>query len=246
MGMNLFDERIIHLLNDLGNQHSGFDQTMVFLHEANILKGHLFTATFLLVWFFSKEKKEDVRKAVILTMLGCLAALFFGKVFSLLSPFRLRPINIPDLHAEMQYHVELDHIVGWSSFPSDNAVMFFTLAMGLFFISKTLGTLGMVHAALGISLPRVYVGMHYPTDMIVGGIIGVSVAYFANTSPAIKKHLTDFPLKWLETHPISFYLAFFFMSHQLATQYRLIRDIGHEMVDILVVVGKSLLGIVVK
>lgn len=241
--MNSFDEKTIHFLNDLGNQYSGFDQTMVFLHEANILKGHLFTAIYILSWFIVKEKKEPVRKAVLLTMLACLAALFCGRVLALLSPFRPRPINLPDLHAKMQYHVELDHIVGWSSFPSDNAVMFFTLAMGLFFISKTLGILGMVHAALGISLPRVYVGMHYPTDMIVGGIIGASVAYFFNTSPVIKKYLTDAPLKWLESHPVLFYMAFFFMGHQLATQYRLIRDIGHEIVDLLVAAGKYVFGI---
>jgi hypothetical protein len=57
---------------------------------------------------------------------------------------------------------------GWSSFPSDHACLFFALATGLCLISPVIGGLALLHASLIVSLPRIYLGLHYPTDVLAG------------------------------------------------------------------------------
>jgi undecaprenyl-diphosphatase len=61
------------------------------------------------------------------------------------------------------------------SFPSDHAVMAAATAIGLWFVSRRLGTLAAV-AALLMAGSRVYIGAHYPGDVLAGLLLGASVA----------------------------------------------------------------------
>jgi membrane-associated phospholipid phosphatase len=60
------------------------------------------------------------------------------------------------------------------SFPSDHAVMAGAVAMGLFLVSRRLGLVA-VAAALLMAFTRVYVGAHYPLDVVVGLALGAGV-----------------------------------------------------------------------
>ena len=57
------------------------------------------------------------------------------------------------------------------SFPSDHATFAFAIAVGLFLVSKRVGVLALILAAL-IGLARVYTGEHYVSDVIGGALIG--------------------------------------------------------------------------
>jgi membrane-associated phospholipid phosphatase len=59
--------------------------------------------------------------------------------------------------------------------PSGHAVVFFAFGLGLFSISRTLGILGVAHAVLVDALPRMYLGLHYPTDVLAGALVPVAV-----------------------------------------------------------------------
>jgi membrane-associated phospholipid phosphatase len=60
------------------------------------------------------------------------------------------------------------------SFPSDHAVMAGAVAMGLFLVSRRIGLVALV-AALLMAFTRVYVGAHYPDDVIAGLALGAGV-----------------------------------------------------------------------
>ncbi|MEO6500328.1 MAG: phosphatase PAP2 family protein [Jatrophihabitantaceae bacterium] len=61
------------------------------------------------------------------------------------------------------------------SFPSDHSVMAGAAAAGLFFVSRRLGVVTLAAAVL-MALSRVYVGAHYPGDVLGGLVVGAAVA----------------------------------------------------------------------
>lgn len=73
-----------------------------------------------------------------------------------------------------QVHLLLPHAAD-SSFPSDHAAAAFAIAVVLVAVHRRLGSLLLLTAAL-IGFARVYVGDHYPGDVLVGAGVGVAAA----------------------------------------------------------------------
>jgi undecaprenyl-diphosphatase len=65
------------------------------------------------------------------------------------------------------------------SFPSDHAALAFALAGAILLINRRWGWTFIAIAAL-ISIARVYVGVHYPSDVLAGALIGLICAYLVH------------------------------------------------------------------
>lgn len=65
-----------------------------------------------------------------------------------------------------------------SGFPSDHAVMAGATAVAVLMVSRRLGAAAVV-AALAMAFARVYIGVHFPGDVVVGLAVGAVVAYAA-------------------------------------------------------------------
>ena len=59
-----------------------------------------------------------------------------------------------------------------SSFPLGHAAFYFALATMIYFYNKKSGLLFFLAATL-ISLSRVFAGLHWPSDILVGAIVGI-------------------------------------------------------------------------
>lgn len=66
-----------------------------------------------------------------------------------------------------------------SSFPSGHALRAFALSQPTLMRNRTLGIIATVFAVL-IAISRVYVGVHYWTDIIAGVAISIGAAYLVN------------------------------------------------------------------
>ncbi|MBK6012064.1 phosphatase PAP2 family protein [Streptomyces sp. MBT53] len=64
------------------------------------------------------------------------------------------------------------------SFPSNHATIAAAAAAALFFVSRRLGALAAV-AALAMAVSRVWVGVHYPHDVVAGVLVGTLLAFGA-------------------------------------------------------------------
>jgi hypothetical protein len=60
-----------------------------------------------------------------------------------------------------------------NSFPSDSTSVFSSMAFGYFPVNRLLGVILLVAVLAIVSLPRMYVGGHYPTDILAGLLIGL-------------------------------------------------------------------------
>ncbi|MCX7569929.1 phosphatase PAP2 family protein [Tumebacillus sp. DT12] len=63
-----------------------------------------------------------------------------------------------------------------SSFPSNHAACGFALAVAVWLLLPPVGIPMLLLAAL-LALSRVYVGVHYPADILLGSLIGTAVAH---------------------------------------------------------------------
>lgn len=97
--------------------------------------------------------------------------------------FRLRPCHEPDFASWINV------LVGYrpqsSSFTSSHAANHFGMAMFLYSTLKTRFKKWPVLFflwAFSISFAQVYVGVHYPIDIICGGLIGILIGYLSGKS----------------------------------------------------------------
>ncbi|PYI86405.1 MAG: hypothetical protein DME26_09070 [Verrucomicrobia bacterium] len=161
--MNAFDFSILSFLNRFAGQYLSFDKALVFLCNNGFFRGGVIAALCWWAWFKNgedKDKNKEAREVIISTMLACLVSVLFARLVVLAFPFRVRPISDPTngFHfpaAPIDWH-------NWSSFPSDHAIMFFTLTTGLFFISRVLGWIALMDSVFLVCLPRIYLGVSWP------------------------------------------------------------------------------------
>ncbi|MER6028897.1 phosphatase PAP2 family protein [Streptomyces sp. NPDC001851] len=66
------------------------------------------------------------------------------------------------------------------SFPSNHTAIAFAAAVALFFVSRRLGAVASV-CALAMAASRVWVGVHYPHDVVAGAALGGLVGHLAMT-----------------------------------------------------------------
>jgi undecaprenyl-diphosphatase len=124
----------------------------------------------------------------------------------------------------LPYGMKPSDFEGATSLPSDHAALFYALAAGMFFISRGMGVLSIVYATLLIAFPRVYLGLHYPTDIILGACIGITACLFCNLSVINEK--VSRPIQgWSDTKAALFYPAFFLISYQIADIFESSRDL---------------------
>jgi undecaprenyl-diphosphatase len=83
---------------------------------------------------------------------------------------RLRPYLAHPAHSHLLIARSHD-----ASFPSDHATGGFALAAGIWLYDRTLGSVLLGLAAL-LAFARVFVGTHYPGDVVAGALLGAAVA----------------------------------------------------------------------
>jgi undecaprenyl-diphosphatase len=117
---------------------------------------------------------------------------------------------------------ELKHgMTGFGAFPSDHAALYFALAAGLFAWSTRLGWTGVTIATI-LSLARVGVGFHYPSDVVAGALIGASLGAALASLQRRSPHFFDMAVRLFDDHPAVMYPALFVTALDFTAHFRLV------------------------
>ncbi|HEY4342693.1 MAG TPA: phosphatase PAP2 family protein [Steroidobacteraceae bacterium] len=211
-------------MNSLVGRSALFDSGIAFLSD-NPLFGALFVTLLWGYWFKpgNVAQVRETREHLITTLWAGIASIVVARALALELPFRMRPRFEPALHFRLPASPDSSLLLGWSSFPSDHAVMYSALAAGLCFISWRLGLAAALYVVCFVCFPRAYLGYHYPTDLLVGVVVGVLCGYAFNLQ-LVRRWIAAPVVAWEHSAPRRFYMALFFLTLQFATMFDIVRD----------------------
>ncbi|HEY2635360.1 MAG TPA: phosphatase PAP2 family protein [Steroidobacteraceae bacterium] len=228
------DDFILAWLTSLPGRSTTFDALMTQLPRGEPTNGPLIISIFWWYWFRKSDPAvtQRTREHLLGTMFAAAVGLFAARFLAATLPFRLRPRFEPDLHLVWPGAPTSLSLVDWSAFPSDHAVMFSALAVGLCFVSWRVGLAALVYAIVIVSFPRVYFGIHYPTDVIAGLALGALAAYCMN-GVAVRRRLLGRVLLWEQRSPQAFYVGLFVVTFQFATMFNSVRHAARAVFRLL-------------
>jgi len=216
--MHVLDLALLASVNQLARHWWVLDKAMSILSTNHLFKGGVLMALVWAVWFRADGDETRRRRVILATFGACVAAMAAARSLALLAPFRQRPLHEPGLGFVLPIGEPPANMDGWSSFPSDHATLFFALAMGLFFASRRVGGVALLWTTLAIALPRLYLGLHYPSDLLVGALIGAGMAAAAARWLA-PSALIGRVLAWAQARPERFYPLFFLYTFQVGEMF---------------------------
>ncbi|MGE5699989.1 MAG: phosphatase PAP2 family protein [Deltaproteobacteria bacterium] len=240
--MNFFDSPIIEYLNGFARRSWLLDNAISHFSGSDLLKGGLVISVLWAFWFSSgdEETVANTRRTIIAVFIGTFAGLFLARFLAHALPFRPRPIDNPALNFIAPFGVSGKSLKGWSSFPSDHATLFFGLALGISLVSRLIGIISIAYVFLAILIPRIFLGYHYPTDIIAGAVLGGTCVLSANGAK-MKKSITGPFMKWSEKYPHWFYGLFFLFSYETADLFDHVREIGRHMLTVYSMIARGII-----
>ena len=202
--MNAIDYAIVEWLNGFAAKSHAFDVFIWMAASNHLMKSGLLIAMLAWVWFRQDNDTLKNRTTILFGLMASWLAVFLSRVISLVMPFRLRPLGNPDVQFVSPLPLpSANNIIDWSSFPSDNATLFFALAATVYLVSRTAGIIALCQVAVTAGFSRVYLGWHYPSDAVCGAALGIATVYLAGAAVR-RNYVTQAPLRWMEHSPQSF------------------------------------------
>src|SRR5436190_22095074 len=158
---------ILHALNDFLYRHDSVEDPLLFY--INVSEA-LFVATLLLVFLFANgERLRSWRSPAVAAAPSAGLALLVGKVISELvdrsRPFVVDPSGV---------HLFSGHAAD-PGFPSDHVTGAFAVTMAIYLRKRSWGVVALLAAAL-LSVGRVAIGVHFPSDVLAGAVVGCVAA----------------------------------------------------------------------
>src|SRR5699024_1261376 len=180
MNLSEINGELFRMFNDLGKEIIFLNPIMIFF--AKYMKYFLLFGI-IMYWF---TRKRENRIMIISSMFAFVIAEVFGAIAGA-------------IHSNNQPFVELNNVnqlIGHAidnSFPSDHAIEFFSICITFLLFKKNLRYVWLAIAIL-VSFSRIWVGVHYPADILVGailGIIGAALCYWIIPQLNVIKKLID-------------------------------------------------------
>jgi len=171
------DERLFFFINGLAGRSEGVDWFMKLVVGEHFIPVAM-VMVLLTMWFLGKDAQVRGRsqRAVWCALTG---AGFASAIIQICNWFlnALRPFDIYGVYPAGQVHL-LFYQPTDPSFPSNTAAVGFGIAMGAWFGNRKAGYLLFLLAILW-SFARVYVGVHFPLDILGGAAIGILSSFAA-------------------------------------------------------------------
>lgn len=230
--LSKFDDSIVTYINSFMGKSLLFDKLMLKMDSLSLIKTGLFAAFLFYVWFREEGDWCGDRPFVIRTLIGVVVAIAVSRAMQELLPHRVRPMFEPTLKLRLPSDLRTYLSYKDNSFPSDTTTLATALATAVYMQNRLLGLLAAAIVILASILTKLYLGYHYPSDIVGGILIGIVCMKAAHSI-----HIPDAGWRLLlrlhDAYRGIFYAVMFIAFWQIATLFNDIRLIGRGILEIL-------------
>ncbi|MCI2255225.1 undecaprenyl-diphosphatase [Domibacillus sp. PGB-M46] len=171
MNYNLFQ-----LINQFAGRFPVLDGLMVVISQVSL---HIYALILIIMWFY---RKENYKHTVVFATMTGIAGLVTNFIISHIY-FEPRPFVTHDDVQLLFYHA------ADASFPSDHTTGAFALSLFVYLCHRKIGS-AMIILAVFTGISRIYVGHHYPYDVLGSIMIALTASLFIFK---IRKYLSSIP-----------------------------------------------------
>jgi len=201
------DLSVLFFLNKIAASGGSAGALIGMFAENPLLRGGPIFFCICYLWFSTNDVNLRVR--IIMGGFACILGVLISVFCQSHVPVHVRPV--------FDNRLGIVNILKWSldsadkriySFPSDTATLYFALVTIVFLENKNMGLLSFLWAMLTVGVCRVAVGVHYPSDILAGMIVGTTLVLLLSNIGAVNKWLSG---KILKHDPGQRYLNIFFV-----------------------------------
>ncbi|SDM48899.1 Undecaprenyl-diphosphatase [Fictibacillus solisalsi] len=159
MDFTQFNNETFRSINQWADPSSAVNPIMVFMAEYM-----LYILVIVLIGYALTRSKRN-RLMVVFAIVSCLVAEILGRLAGLFYSHHQPFSVLQDANQLIEHAID-------NSFPSDHSIIFFSVCTVLLLFKRKTGTVWMFIACC-VAISRVWVGVHYPVDVVTGGMLGI-------------------------------------------------------------------------
>ena len=218
------DVSIIQWLNQYSQMYPILDRLIAVTIRFDLFRAEVIVALLWWAWMGTRTRLVTDDLFLVRTILGITVAIAVARGLQNFLLYRPRPLHDQALDFRVPLGGPEDTLEDWSSFPSDHAVLIAALVVAVLLLNRSLGILAAIWAACVVLLPRVYLGLHYPSDIVGGAIVGMVIMLAAQWLP-LPRRLGPILMDLEDQHRGLAYAAFFVFSFFCATMFDDVRQL---------------------
>jgi membrane-associated phospholipid phosphatase len=225
-----FDRPVAKVLNNFAMDHH-FANKLAIGAAYPTLEGMIVVSLLWYCWF--SDTSPELRARLVI---GAGAAVFAGLIAHFLR-YTVPPTFKPIFDPSLQLHppdvlgdidvLRANAFPNSPSFPSERATMFAGLSLAIFLVRSDLGLLAL-GCIMVVEFSRIYLGLHYSTDIIGSFSSAAALVWFAQIRWGSELGLWF--VGWERTSPATFYVCAFLASYQMTTAFEELRQLARSLV----------------
>lgn len=187
-----------------------------FISNSRLLTGTVFIAVYWYFWFDTGSRDStEARRVVLAGVVAGVLAVILARLLADVLPDRARPLVDPPLGFRLPTHI--GDYEEWSSFPSDNAAFVFALSLVLYRFAPRVAAALTAYGFAAVCVPRITLGLHYPSDILAGAIVGTVAAWISERY--VRGKAVDWLFGFAQCHAGWFYGLAFVVTLELAEKF---------------------------